>query len=287
MSNAVPRPEPALLLLGLLRQHQVGDVERGAQAGRPATILDQAAGKVHPARFARPGDDAEGVARGHGLAALAGHPALAHHLPVVRVHHLPEVHADQFVGRVAGDLFGHFIDITKDIVLVNEDGRGGGLGERAELRLALPQRAGDARLVLLDAALGGDVPTAAAAAPGGPVGRVHRGAGVRHPAHRAIAVDDAELRLVGPAGGRHLALVFVPDRPVGRIDDLADQAGPAHELGRGIAGDAFARGGAVEELLVRPDPELPGVSVFRDDAQPRFRFGARGQLGLQAGVGLA
>ena len=129
------------LLLGAL---PLRDVEGDAEHGRPPPELDGAGRGIQPALLAVPALDLELVARGHGLAALAGQAALADRLAEVGVHEPPEAQVPELLAVVAGDGGGGGVRVAEALVLIDEDGAGRGLGQGAEAGLALAQGVGGA-----------------------------------------------------------------------------------------------------------------------------------------------
>ena len=75
----------------------------------------------------------------HILASESRRSPLPHQVAGVRVHQLPEVHAQQLGDRIAGQRLEGGVDVD-EFLPVGVDAEEAGLGQQPELFLALPQR---------------------------------------------------------------------------------------------------------------------------------------------------
>ena len=132
------RPERALQRLPHLLA--LGDVERGGQRSRLSLKHGLAQVELDPALLTGLGDDLDLTFCGNAFALLARQPSLFGLFLKFRMDGVPEVHREQFFSRVAAELFGRGVHIAHLRSLEDEDRHADGLGQGAELALALPQR---------------------------------------------------------------------------------------------------------------------------------------------------
>ncbi len=117
--------QPSVPLFALFEQRErsfaIGDIEGGTEDGWPPVELDRRSGELTPAFVAAFCDEHELVMGGLGFSTLTSKAPLLHHFPVIRMNEFPEAHREELVARVTRHGLASVVDVTKHVVLDDED----------------------------------------------------------------------------------------------------------------------------------------------------------------------
>ena len=134
-NQCIQSPLPLLhIFFGLLA---LGYVRYGNQSRGFIFISDGVSGQADPFFHAVFCNDFEFVSARQHLSLLTIVTPFFYHVPVIRVHNIPEVHTAEFLFRITGNFLSRAIRINPVVALMHHDGKRAGFGQHAEFLFAV------------------------------------------------------------------------------------------------------------------------------------------------------